>query len=302
MFATQWGLLRDTVQGFIDDNALSRGASIAFYTVTSLAPVLLIVVAIAALAFGQDAANDALAGELSGLVGKESATLLQEAAKSAAAPGRGAWATLIGVATLLVSASGVFGELQSTLNAIWGAKPQGTTLSRLIRARAASLGLVATLGFLLIVSLVISTLLTAFGSYLETHLPLGGLLLRLANLLVSMGLIALLFAAIYKVLPDTPLAWRDVAVGAVATSLLFTIGKTLIGWYLGSSAVASAYGAAGALFLVLLWIYYSAQIFLLGAEFTKAYAHRHGSKQNVTPKTDSPAAPRPASIPDHGRR
>jgi membrane protein len=169
--------------------------------------------------------------------------------------------------------------MQTALNAFWKAKPKGTTVSRLIRARAASLGLVAALGFLLMVSLVVSTALTAFGDYLDSVLPFGKVILTVLNVLVSLMLISFLFAAIYKVLPDRSLEWGDVAVGAVVTAVLFTIGKSLISWYIGSSAVASSYGAAGALMVLLLWVYYSAQIFLLGAEFTKVYANRHGSKR-----------------------
>jgi membrane protein len=165
------------------------------------------------------------------------------------------------------------------LNAIWKAKPKGTTVSRLIRARAASLGLVVSLGFLLMVSLVVSTALTAFGNYLDSILPFGKLILTVLNGAVSLILISFLFAAIYKVLPDRDLEWRDVVVGAAVTGVLFTIGKSLISWYIGSSAVASSFGAAGALIVLLLWVYYSAQIFLLGAEFTKIFAERHGSRQ-----------------------
>ena len=181
--------------------------------------------------------------------------------------------------TLVVAASGVFGEMQSALNAFWKVEPRGTTVSRLIRARAASLGLVAALGFLLLVSLVISAGLSALGNYINAFLPFADFILEGLNFLISFVLISVLFAAIYKVLPDKRLAWRDVLVGAVATALLFTLGKFLIGLYIGSSAIASSYGAAGALILVLLWVYYSAQIFLLGAEFTKVYASHHGSQR-----------------------
>jgi membrane protein len=163
---------------------------------------------------------------------------------------------LIGIATLIATASGVFGEMQSALNAIWKVQPSGTTLSRLVRARAASLGLVAALGFLLMVSLVVSAGLTAFGNYLNSLFPFGALVLSILNVAVSLLLISLLFAAIYKVLPDRHLQWRDVILGAVVTAVLFTIGKALIGWYIGSSAVASSYGAAGALIVLLLWVYY----------------------------------------------
>jgi membrane protein len=276
-----WTLLKDTAFSFIEDEALSRGAAIAFYTVTSIAPVLLIVIAIAGLAFGRDAAQNALTAQLSGLMGQQTAEVLQGAIASAAGKSSGIIATIVGIITLFVTASGVFGEMQSALNAIWKAKPKGTTVSRLIRARVASLGLVASLGFLLIVSLVVSAALAAFGNYLNGILPFGKVLLIGLNFVVSLLLISILFAAIYKVLPDRLLQWRDVGVGAVVTAILFTIGKSLIGWYIGSSAVASSYGAASALIVLLLWVYYSAQIFLLGAEFTKAFANRYGSKKRA---------------------
>ena len=207
---------------------------------------------------------------------------------SAASKSSGIVATIVGIVTLLVTASGVFGEMQTALNAIWKAKPKGTTVSRLIRARAASLGLVAALGFLLMVSLVVSTVLTAFGNYLDSILPFGKVILTVLNVVVSLVLISFLFAAIYKVLPDRNLEWGDVVVGAIVTGVLFTIGKALISWYIGSSAVASSFGAAGALIVLLLWVYYSAQIFLLGAEFTKVYANTHGSKQGAPISQDAP--------------
>jgi membrane protein len=287
MFSAAWKMLKDTVLAFIDDEALSRGAAIAFYTVTSIAPVLLIVVAIAGLAFGRDAAQNAITEQLSGLMGRQTAEVLQTAVASAASKSSGVVATIIGIITLMVTASGVFGEMQTALNVIWKAKPEGTTVSRLIRARAASLGLVAALGFLLMVSLVVSTLLTAFGNYLNSILPFGQVILTGLNVIVSLVLISFLFAAIYKVLPDRDLEWGDVVIGAIVTGILFTIGKSLISWYIGSSAVASSFGAAGALIVLLLWVYYSAQIFLLGAEFTKVYANSHGSKQGAPVSEDA---------------
>jgi len=280
MFSELWTMLKKTVLSFIADEALSRGAAIAFYTVTSIAPVLLIVVAIAGLAFGREAAQNAISAQLSSLMGQQTADVLQSAIASAADTSSGIWATLIGVATLIATASGVFGEMQSSLNAIWKTKPQDMTVSRLIQARAFSLGLVAALGFLLIVSLAVSAGLAAFGNYLDTIMPIGKLILPVFNFFVSLALLAVLFAAIYKILPDRRLQWRDVIVGAVVTAILFTIGKSLIGWYLGSGAVASSYGAAGGLIVLLLWVYYSVQTFLLGAEFTKIFANRHGSKQD----------------------
>ena len=190
----------------------------------------------------------------------------------------GTIATLVGVVTLLLTASGVFGELQSALNAIWrAAPPPGDTVTRLMRAKLASLGLVAATGFLLLVSLLASAVLSAFVTWFRPLLPQMVLLLGAANFLLSFLMVAALFAAIYKILPDRALAWRDVGVGALVTAFLFTIGKSLIGWYVGSSSFATSYGAAGALMIVLLWVYYSAQVFLLGAEFTRAWAGLQGS-------------------------
>jgi membrane protein len=277
MFTEAWKMIKDTVLSFIEDSALSRGAAIAFYTVTSIAPVLLIVVAIAGLVFGREAAQNAISGQLTGLMGQQTADVLQAAIASAAGKSSSILATMVGIATLVLTASGVFGEMQSTLNAIWKTEPRATTVSRLIQARAVSLGLVAALGFLLIVSLAVSAGLTAFGNYLDSIMPIGRFILPVLNFVVSFALLAVLFAAIYKVLPDRPLEWRDVIFGAVVTAILFTIGKSLIGLYLGSSAIASSYGAAGGLIVLLLWVYYSVMIFLLGAEFTKTYANRHGS-------------------------
>ena len=272
-------MLKMTVLAFIEDEALSRGAAIAFFTATSIAPILFIVVAVAGLAFGRDAAQNAVSSQLGALMGRQTADVLQSAIASASGTSSGIAASIIGVLTLIVTASGVFGEMQTSLNVIWKAKPAGLSVSGLVRARAASFGLVAALGFLLIVSLAVSTGLTALGSYLDTWLPVGAIVLPPLNFIISLLLLALLFAAIYKVLPDRTLEWPDVIVGAAVTAILFTVGKSLIGWYIGSTAVASTYGAAGGLIVLLLWVYYSAQIFLLGAEFTKIYANRHGSKQ-----------------------
>ena len=195
MFLAAWKMLKETVLAFINDEALSRGAAIAFYTVTSIAPVLLIVIAVAGLAFGREAAQNAIIGQLSDLMGQQTAEVIQTAVASAASKSSGILATIVGIVVLLVTASGVFGEMQAALNAIWKAKPKGTTVSRLIRARAASLGLVVSLGFLLMVSLVVSTALTAFGNYLDSILPFGKLILTVLNGAVSLILISFLFAA-----------------------------------------------------------------------------------------------------------
>ncbi len=278
MIRTAWQLLRDAVEAFIEDDALSRGASISFYTVTSLGPVLFIVVAIGGLAFGTDAARAAVTRELDGIIGQQSAELVRAALQNAARHGGGVLASVVGALILIITASGVFGEMQAALNVIWKAEPQGSVVSRLVRARMVSLGLVAAVGFLLLVSLVISALLAGFADYISRTLPFAAVVVRMLNFVISFVLIAVLFAAIYKVLPDVRLAWRDVVVGAILTALLFNIGKALIALYLSHSAVASSYGAAGAVIILLLWIYYSAQIFLLGAELTKVYARRRGTR------------------------
>jgi membrane protein len=268
-----WQIAKDTIYGFVEDEALTRGAAIAFYTATSIAPVLLIAIAIAGVAFGQDAAENAITAELSGLMGDQAAQLLQSAVANASSKSSGTVAAVVGLVTLILTASGAFGEMQSALNVIWKAKPTGTTLSRLVRTRLISLGLVAALGFLLMVSLVVSASLTVFGEELNTILPFGSSILSAVNLIISFVLISVLFAAIYKFVPDRSSAWRDVILGAVVTTVLFTAGKSLIAVYIGKTAAVSSYGAAGALIALLLWVYYSAQIFLLGAEFTKAFAN-----------------------------
>jgi membrane protein len=275
--ADAWALVKDTATGFIDDSALSRGASIAYYTLFSIAPVLLIIVALAGLVFGHDASEGAIVGQLSGLMGDSAAKALEEMIKSADKRDAGIVATIVGVVVLIVTATGVFGEVQSALNAIWKAKPKSSTLTRLVRARLASLGLVVTCGFLLAVSLAVSAGLQALSKFLTGVFPGADVALQVFDFIASTAIISGLFAAIYKVLPDKPITWRDVAIGALATTFLFEGGKYLIALYVGQSNVASSYGAAGALIVLLLWIYYTAQIFLLGAEFTHAFAKRHGS-------------------------
>ncbi len=279
MLRATWVLLKNSVAGYIEDDALSRGAAIAYYTIFSIAPVLVIVIAMAGLVYGAEAARGAIAGELQGMMGRDGAEAVQAMIASARSKDSGVLATLLGIGTLLLTATGVFGEMQTALNVIWKVKPDpaSSTVSRLVRARAASLGLVATLGFLLMVSLAASAGITALGDVLQRVLPDVRLLLRLVNFGLSFGMVTVLFAAIYKVLPDRSIEWYDVWIGALATAFLFTVGKTVIGIYIGSSQVASSYGAAGALVIVLLWVYYSAQIFLFGAEFTRAFASRHGS-------------------------
>jgi membrane protein len=237
--------------------------------VTSLAPLLLIVIAIAGLAIGQDAARSGAIDEFRGLVGPEGGDLIKSIVARSSDPVSGTTATVFG-AVMIVTASGIFGEMQSALNATWDVKPPDEPLSSLIRARAASLGLVAALGFVTMVSLAASAALSALGQELAMRTPIASILLSVLNTGLSLVVFAILFAAIYKMLPDKPLRWRDVAIGALVTAALFTTGKSLIGWYLGQAVPGSTYGAAGALIVLLLWAYYSAQIFLFGAELTKA--------------------------------
>jgi membrane protein len=277
LLADVWRLSKKTVTAFVADGVMSRGAAVAFYAVTSLAPLLLIVTAIAGLAFGQDVAQRAIAGQFQSLIGQRGAQLIQTVAQSASQKGTGTLAAVIGLITLLATASGVFGEIQASLNAIWKAQPRGSTFTRVVKARMVSLGLVGVLGFLLLVSLVISAGLTAFGAIIDAYLPFGTLILGVLNNVLSVMLLTALFAAIYKIMPDIKLAWGDVVMGAFVTSILFVAGKSLIGLYLGSSAIASAYGAASAPIALLLWIYYSSQIFFIGAEFTRIYAEDCGS-------------------------
>jgi membrane protein len=230
-----------------------------------LAPVLLIVVAVAGLAFGQDAARAAITDELGRLLGPTGSDFIQSILARSSDPASGATATAVGIATVLITASGVFGEMRTALNATFKAEPSDEPIFSLIRSRAASLGLVAALGFMLIVSLAASAALATLEHWSAGKVALGAL-----NTLVSLGIFTLLFAAIYRVMPDTTIHWRYLLLGAFVTALLFTAGKSLIGWYLGQAAPSSTYGAAGALIILMFWVYYSAQIFLFGAELTKA--------------------------------
>ena len=291
-----WDIVKETFNDYLDDNALSRGASISYYTILSIGPLLVICIAVAGLVFGQDAAQGAIVGQLKGLMGDQAAEVIQSAIKSASNKSSGILATVIGIVTLLVTATTAFAELQATLNFIWKVEPKSGVTS-MIKARALGLGVVATMGFLLVVSLIVSAALHALGDFLDGLLPGAALLLQIANLVVSFLIVSALFGAVYKILPDRQLSWRDVGVGAVATAFLFTVGKTLIGIYIGSSSMGSSFGAASALIIVLAWIYYSSQIFLLGAEFTKVWASHHGSEEAFAARTAPPAGPPPEQTP-----
>ena len=285
-----WSILKSAVEGYIAHGALSRGAAMAFYVVTSLAPVLLIVVAVAGIVFGQDAVRGSLVQQLGGLFGQQSGELIQSMLASSSDKKSGATASVLGAVAVLITASGVFSEMQTGLNQAWQVKAPDQPVLLMLRARAASLGLVAALGFLLMVSLAASTALAALGVYLDSLTSFAPLVLAALNTLISLGLFTLLFAAIYKVLPDTPISWREVGIGALITAVLFTIGKSLIGWYLGTTAASSGYGAAGALVLVLLWAYYCTQTFLFGAELTRAIAGRSAELETAPNTRKSPTA------------
>jgi membrane protein len=279
MLRKAWMMLQEGFEAFIDDEAFTRGAAIAFYAVTALAPILFITVAVAGLVFGEDAARGAVAYQLHRLMSKQSAEMLQIAVRHASSFSNNILANLFGVATLLFTASGVFGEVEAALNHIWGTETHRPLLTRLLHGRIASLVLVLSLGFLFLLSMIVTAGIAALHNIIDRHIFIGHVLFTTLNFAVSFAFISFLFAAIYKVLPEKDLQWRDVIFGAMLTSFLFEIGQVLLGLYLGSSAVASPYGAAGGLIVLLLWVYYSAQVFLLGAEFTKVYARHYGSQQ-----------------------
>ncbi len=272
-------LSKKAVNAWIDDFAPSMGAAISYYTMFSLAPLLVIVIAIAGAMFGREAVQGEIVAQLSGLIGREGALAVQGLIKSASEPSRGLVAGAISIVVLIVGATTVFAELQSALDRIWHVpekeKPSGVWA--LLRARVLSFGLILGLAFLLMVSLVVSAGVAAFGTWTGGLLPGWEVLLIGVNVLVSIAITTLLFAMIFKFMPTAPIAWHDVWIGAVVTAVLFEIGKTGIGLYLGKSGVNESFAAAGSLVVLLAWVYYAAQIFLLGAEFTKVYADEHGS-------------------------
>jgi len=273
-----WPLVKESVSQWSDDYAPSMGAALAYYTVFSIAPLIVIAVAVAGFVFGAEAARGEIFAQLRGVMGDDGAAAVQGLVKSAGEPGKGTFAAIVGVVTLLLGATTVFGELQSDLDRIWDVpKSTESGIRALLRGRLLSFGMILGIGFMLLVSLVLSAALSALARFWDSWFEGWEFVLQAVNFLVSFGIITGLFAMIYKLLPRCRIEWRDVWIGAMVTSLLFSIGKLLIGLYIGKSSVASGFGAAGSLVIVLLWVYYSSQIFLLGAEFTKTYAHRHGS-------------------------
>lgn len=277
-------LAKETVTRWTEDKASALAAALAYYSLFSLAPLVLIAVAVAGLVFGQQAAEGQLYSQLAGLMGDATAKALQNmVANMHQQEGGGIIATIVGIATLLFGASGVFAQLQDSMNTIWKARsPTTNGIVDFLRVRMVSFSMVLGIGFLLLVSLILSAVLAALGDYLGLFLPGGAAVGHALNAAVSLVVVTALFAMIYKMLPDTPVAWSDVWVGALLTSFLFTVGKFAIGFYLGKASVASSYGAAGSVVILLLWVYYSSLILYLGAEFTHVYSMRHGSRRGAT--------------------
>ena len=273
-----FGVVKQTVYSWLDDRAPTMGAAIAFYAMFSLAPMLVIVVGVAGLVFGREAAEGALFGDLARLVGPESAGAVQAMLANMSNTKSGLIATALGLGTLIVTATAVFSELQATLNLIWKVSTQNLPVWYYFKSRLLSLSVILVIGFLLLVSLIISTLLQAFSNYIDRTLPNFFFVVYLVHHAISFSFTTVFFAVIFKILPDAPVEWEDTWLGAAITAALFAIGKHLISLYIGSSSMASTYGAASALIIVFVWIYYSAQIFLLGAEFTKAYGDLRRSK------------------------
>jgi len=264
----------------MDDYAPSMGAALAYYTMFSLAPLLLLVIAVAGLVFGEEAARGQIVSQLGGVIGVEGAAAVQGLLKSASHPGQSVVASIVSLVTLVIGATSIFAELQSDLDRIWRAPAaeQSSGIKTLLQTRLYSLGLVVSIGFLLLVSLVVSAMLSALGSWWGTWFGGWATVLQVVNQVVSFGIITVLFALMYRILPRVRVGWEDVWIGAAATALLFTLGKFAIGFYLGKAGVTSGFGAAGSIVVLLVWVYYSSQIFLFGAEFTWAYAHSHGSR------------------------
>ena len=296
-----WPLLKETFSQWTNDRAPRLGAALAYYTVFSFVPLVVIIIALVGLVFGQEAAQSYILEQLSALVGEQSAEGIKDMIRRASEPATGLIASGIAFITLVVGASGLFAELQDSLNTIWGViRKESGGFWRLLKDRFVSLLAVLGTGFLLLVSLVLSAGLAAFGKWFGGWLPVSEFVLQALNIFVSIVVITGLFALMFKLLPDATVAWKDVWIGAFLTAVLFTLGKFAIGLYLGKSDIGSSYGAAASLVILLVWVYYSAQIFLLGAEFTQVYANIYGSQ--IAPGegaqlAEAKKAPRPRPLP-----
>ncbi|MCU7496472.1 MAG: YihY/virulence factor BrkB family protein [Ignavibacteria bacterium] len=278
-----WNVLKETFTKWSDDKAPKLAASLSFYTIFSIAPMLLLIIAIAGFVFGNDAAQGRIVEQLQSLVGKESAVLIQNAIKQSSNLQSGIIATVIGIVTLLLGASGVFLELQDSLNMIWKVRRKpDTAVMAFLKSRLISFSLIIAVGVLLMASLIISTVISALSDFIERYISIPGFVLSLTDFIISLLIMVVLFSMIYRVLPDVKLSWKDVRIGGIITSLLFILGKYLISLYLGRSSISSTFGAAGSLAVFIIWIYYTSQILFLGAEFTYVYAVRFGS--GIVPK------------------
>jgi membrane protein len=272
-------MVKETASQWLDDKAPRLAASLAFYTLMSMAPLLILAVSVAGLMFGDEAARGQIAHQLAGVLGVKGALAVQAILANAKTPSSGVLGTVVGLALALFGASGVFGELQGTLNTIWDVDSRpGRGVRGFVHDRFFSFTLVLGVAFLLLVSLVVSAGLAAMGAYLSHLLPGGAVVWQALNFLISLGVTTLLFAAIYKVVPDVTIRWHDVWAGSAATAVLFSLGKFAIGLYVGRSTVASPFGAAGSVVALVVWVYYSAQILFFGAELTQVYARRHGAR------------------------
>jgi membrane protein len=265
------------MENWVEDNASRLSAALAYYSIFSIAPLLLITVGITGLVLGQDAVNGQLYGELKSYVGTDSAEMVQSMVQSVAKPAQGMLATTLGFFTLVLGASGVFAQLKDALNTIWKVKPKrGNGFMALLRGRLLNFGMVLVFGFLLLVSLLLSTAIAALNQRIDDFLTFPAVVWAAVAFLISLSVVTLLFAMIFKVLPDAKIAWRDVWIGAIITALLFEIGKMGLSWYLGLESTASIFGAAGSVVLLLLWVYYTSSILFFGAEFTQVYAQANG--------------------------
>ena len=271
-------MIKETAKSWDDDNASRLAAALAYYTLLSITPLIVLSVAVAGLAFGKEAAQGEIVGEIASIVGVQAAEAIEGILAHAEAPAAGIWSTVVGVVVLLLGASGVFNELASALNAIFDVdlKPGQGALG-FLRHRLFAFGMVLGVAFLLLVSLILGAALSAVGHFFASYLPGGEFVWQLANFAIGLAITGALFALIFKVVPDVDVAWRDIRVGALVTAGLFSVGKLLLGLYLGKSAATSSYGAAGSLVALVIWVYYSSQVFFFGAEFTKVYARRLGS-------------------------
>ncbi|MUG94665.1 YihY family inner membrane protein [Scytonema sp. UIC 10036] len=287
-----WPLLKETYQEWSNDKASRLAAALSYYTIFSIAPLLIIVIAIAGAVFGEEAARGAIKAQLQGLIGQSGAEVIQTAIENASQPQAGTVASLISIVVLIFGATGLFNELQDSLNTIWEVQPKpGRAVKTMVRQRFTSFAMVVAIGFLLLVSLVVSAVLAGIVGYFSHLLPGIDFIWQVINFILGFAITTILFGLIFKVLPDVKITWNDVLIGAALTSLLFSIGRYLLGQYLGNGSFGSTYGAAGSLVVILAWVNYAAQILFFGAEFTQVYARKYGSRivptENAIPLTEN---------------